>query len=912
MATTLAVVSWSIVVSAAVGPRINGSGTKSASLLFDVLTKAYRFPRDDVIVRYDPVGSSIATLQSYIVDFNVFERPIGLDLRLMYNISHLPLAGQAIVMAYHLPEFDPLVDPPLALDRATLAAIWSGDIATWNHAAIAALNPDLASRLPPVNITLGYIDDFYLSAAEVVKLSLESFDSGFASEFASRNRTFGLLRFARDGRGRALSDSSPDRVAWVDATPYGLTFVDYVDIPAADASGSASSVRAASIYNRAGYLVEPSVASVQLAMRDFSDRYAAGDLAVEIYDAPGDGSWPLAYVPLVALSNRFVQKDCTRIKELVNFFAWVHTNDAATEAMTALRFAPLDQSLKKRVVDSIDTILCNYAPSFETDYLIGYGAPLSILTTWVKQWSSAATIAAYYTTSSADAVDLQSDFGSDFGVTLVGARSTDLIGRDTRSALPADLSVVPLAGFALVPAYHVPYPTTLPLVLDAAAIAGIYLGTIRSWDHPRIAALNPGVALPPMDIVVIVHDTHSDFNWLLTSWLSDHVPAFAASVGRAYAPRYPVQNITGAFVAITTPFGVDDALLEREGSFAMWPQFGAGLIWRVDTVLPASLAQEGGIIIAPDVGSVEHALGAYVSTDGLESLAQLDGVVPVAQADADKAWPVTAVVSLAYRSTSMTDCAKATALADLLQWTQSDSAALLAAERQGFAVATSADPRLAANVLDALAGIECDGKQVSVLARCISRGTLCSNHGTCVPDASGGKCICDKDHTGDSCDMTKGSSGSDSTLAIALAVGITSVGIVLAIAVCLVVLFALVAVHRSRRANRDNDWEIRYDELDLGESLGSGGYGEVRRAMWKGTDVAVKVMSADVITREMERNFCEEVHDAAGRLLFPFFFHLDARVSGFVCAGAALGACSRAILGCGGLACPCAFLIRCV
>ncbi|WBR14733.1 Ser/thr kinase [Pandoravirus kuranda] len=853
--------------AAGVGVRLNGSGTKSASLLFDALTGGYAFARDDVTMRYDPVGSSVATLQSFDVDFNVFERTIDAQAVVTYNISQLPLAGQAVIMAYHLPEFDPAVDPPLALDRATLAAIWIGNVTTWDHASIAALNPELASRLPSANITLGYIDDFYLSTAEVVKLSLSSFSAAFATEFAARNRTFGMLRFVADGRGHALTDSSPDRVAWVAATPYALSFADYVDLPLD------GPVRAASIYNRAGRLVEPSVTSVQLAMRDFSEHFAAGDLAVEIYDAPGNESWPLAYVPLVALSNRFVQPDCTRIDELLKFLAWVHTNDGATKAMAALRFAPLDSSLKKRVVDSLESVLCNYAVSFETDFLIGYGAPLSALTAWVNLWSSTATTAGYYETPSADAVAVQSDYGGDFGVTILGARGS--MGQSASSSSPVDnnvneapasafavqdLAVVPLAAFALVPAYNVP-GLARTLVLDARVIAAIYLGAVRTWDDSAVAALNPGVALSSAPITVAVHDVDSDINWLITSWLSAEVPDFADAVGPSRRPRYPVQSMVNASIEVTDTFGIGEALYDCSHSFAMWPQFDLGLISRIDKVRAAMVTRTaGGSPVAATVSSVRAALESYILAQGAESLRALDTVVPTSATSA--AWPTTVVVNAAYRSESMPDCAKAAALADLIWWTQSDPSALAVAERQGFAVAAaSADsPLLRGRLLNALASFECDGAPVSALASCIYQGTLCSDRGTCVTGrtASASRCACDKGYTGTACEIDD-SNGGDSSLVTAIAIAVPIAVVLLAVGLCIAIAIAAAVVYCGRRGNGDDDWEIAYDELELGEVVGSGGFGEVRRAMWKGTDVAVKVMSGVKITREMERNFCEEV-----------------------------------------------------
>lgn len=55
------------------------------------------------------------------------------------------------------------------------------------------------------------------------------------------------------------------------------------------------------------------------------------------------------------------------------------------------------------------------------------------------------------------------------------------------------------------------------------------------------------------------------------------------------------------------------------------------------------------------------------------------------------------------------------------------------------------------------------------------------------------------------------------------------------------------------------DWEIDYSELEMGEQLGTGGYGEVNKAMWKGTEVAVKMMVSASVTKDMERDFRDEV-----------------------------------------------------
>ena len=52
---------------------------------------------------------------------------------------------------------------------------------------------------------------------------------------------------------------------------------------------------------------------------------------------------------------------------------------------------------------------------------------------------------------------------------------------------------IPLAISAQTINYNLPGLNTINLRLDGPTIAGIYTGTVRQWDAPAIAALNPGV-----------------------------------------------------------------------------------------------------------------------------------------------------------------------------------------------------------------------------------------------------------------------------------------------------------------------------------------------------------------------------------------------------------------------------------
>lgn len=63
------------------------------------------------------------------------------------------------------------------------------------------------------------------------------------------------------------------------------------------------------------------------------------------------------------------------------------------------------------------------------------------------------------------------------------------------------------------------------------------------------------------------------------------------------------------------------------------------------------------------------------------------------------------------------------------------------------------------------------------------------------------------------------------------------------------------------------EWLIPWEEIELGRSIGSGSYGEVFRAQWKHTDVAVKRISHinESLTGVSLRSLCLQA-DVLGRV----------------------------------------------
>ncbi len=105
------------------------------------------------------------------------------------------------------------------------------------------------------------------------------------------------------------------------ANDNSVTFMSYADTVS-------SPFKWMNMINKAGKLVLPSVASVQSAMADFGIEYGSSNFTIDIVDAKGNASWPIAYMSYLSLKQNVTASDCTNIQELLAFVAWLQTNDA--------------------------------------------------------------------------------------------------------------------------------------------------------------------------------------------------------------------------------------------------------------------------------------------------------------------------------------------------------------------------------------------------------------------------------------------------------------------------------------------------------------------------------------------------------------------------------------------------------
>jgi len=130
-----------------------------------------------------------------------------------------------------------------------------------------------------------------------------------------------------------------------------------------------------------------------------------------------------------------------------------------------------------------------------------------------------------YTTSHPGVQIKTASTGSEAGVAqalagqvMIG--TSDAYMADSQVRANPDFVNVPLAISAQTINYNIPQLNGTNLRLDGSAIAGIYKGTIRQWDDPAIAAMNPGVALPHQPIIALHRTDGSGDTFVFTQFLS--------------------------------------------------------------------------------------------------------------------------------------------------------------------------------------------------------------------------------------------------------------------------------------------------------------------------------------------------------------------------------------------------------
>lgn len=101
-----------------------------------------------------------------------------------------------------------------------------------------------------------------------------------------------------------------------------------------------------------------------------------------------------------------------------------------------------------------------------------------------------------------------------------------------------DVVHVPLVIGAVVPMYNLP-GVEQPIKFTGPLLVEVFTGAVKTWDDPKLKALNPGVALPALAIQPVYRADPSGTSFIFSDYLAKIDPGFKTTVGASTTPKWP-------------------------------------------------------------------------------------------------------------------------------------------------------------------------------------------------------------------------------------------------------------------------------------------------------------------------------------------------------------------------------------
>jgi phosphate transport system substrate-binding protein len=230
-----------------------------------------------------------------------------------------------------------------------------------------------------------------------------------------------------------------------------------------------------------------------------------------------------------------------------------------------------------------------------------------------------------------------------------GASDAPMSDEDLKKA-PGELLHIPTVLGAVVITYNL-QGVAGPLRFSPDVIADIFLGKIRKWNDPRIAADNPGAQLPATDIAVVHRSDGSGTTAVFTDYLAKVSAEWKAKPGAGKSVDWPVgiggkgnEGVSGQIKQTPNTIGYVE------------------LAYAVQTKLPVALIRnKSGNFVEPSLAATTAAAAESLPTT------PADLRVSITDPAGAEAYPISSYTYvLVYKDQK--DATKGKALVDFLWW----------------------------------------------------------------------------------------------------------------------------------------------------------------------------------------------------------------------------------------------------
>ena len=211
--------------------------------------------------------------------------------------------------------------------------------------------------------------------------------------------------------------------------------------------------------------------------------------------------------------------------------------------------------------------------------------------------------------------------------------------------------------------YNLPAIGATELAFDGKVLGDIFLGRINRWNDRRIAALNPGVALPASDIVVVHRSDGSGTTFIFTDFLSKVSPAWKGQVGTGTSVNWPI-GLGGKGNE-----GVTQQVKQSPGTIGY-----VELIYAISNKLPsAKIRNSAGALVQPTLKSVAAAAA------GTKLPPETDFRVSITDAPGADSYPISSFTWLLIRKEDA-DTIRARTVGNFVEWMLQPAAQRMAAD----------------------------------------------------------------------------------------------------------------------------------------------------------------------------------------------------------------------------------------
>jgi phosphate transport system substrate-binding protein len=292
--------------------------------------------------------------------------------------------------------------------------------------------------------------------------------------------------------------------------------------------------------------------------------------------------------------------------------------------------------------------------------LTGAGAtfPNPIYTKWFDAYNKKTGVQINYQSIGSGGGIRQFTEGTvDFGATDGPMNDTQI------AAVNGNVLHIPTVLGAVAVTYNLPTLGETKLKFDGNLLVEIFMGRVTKWNDPKIAALNPGVKLPDIDLVVVHRSDGSGTTYVFTDYLNKFSREWKDKVGYATSVNWPI-GLGGKGNE-----GVTQQVKQVEGGLGY-----VELIYALSNKLPyAVVKNSSGKFVEPSLESVTAAAAAA------KLKSDTDFRVSITNAPGENAYPIASFTWLLVHKDNK-DAAKAKLIKDFLTWMIAPEAQKMATE----------------------------------------------------------------------------------------------------------------------------------------------------------------------------------------------------------------------------------------